>query len=592
MPRSRGAVASSEIPNRGFVFSEFSLGIAADFGAAWTSYRFDYSDDTWYPLDLLRPGQRLASVALRFGTLPQWLQSDAKRFIASKWLESSAAATTLVGFISALVHLGRAVPSFPGGLLDLTKRESDRLRNYFADRHGEGKLAARTARNAVVRIRRVRHFLLTLPENAKATTSFNPSVPKHLRMSNGPTFGANPDDLLTTDQVARLLQACRAEERAYEQYLAWERGVTRANGSRWSRKTLKKRGLGRTGPSGNTLRNRAMKAQIIKLAVAIGRRGSSVLAVSPSIRLEREVLGGEPILRVWPTEFKMTELPEPVVAVGYFSRVAWDAIRKARSYGARARSRSPRAAEFLFVVDDVRGLAGPITVNALNHYLNGEEGLLARRGIRRNGVIERITSHDFRTTRLTWIIEGGGSLPVAQQDAGHLNVLTTSGCYIAGTPKVVRAAEQSLSSGSASGDVWDIISGRPVGERVHPRMIERLIASPVPLVANIVRYGVCFLPAETGPCITANPCWLGPTPEPVDVEAGRGCTWLVVTKESLPELERDAELIDHEIARYRDEPAYEHWLGHLETRRRALHQVIERAKNPGRFLPVIQPVNA
>ena len=87
------------------------------------------------------------------------------------------------------------------------------------------------------------------------------------------------------------------------------------------------------------------------------------------------------------------------------------------------------------------------------------------------------------------------------------------------------------------------------------------------MVVNITRYGVCFLQAETGPCPTGNPCWLGIDPDAEQISQGRGCEWQGLTPHAVPALEHDERMLSEEIDLYAGDPRFAHFVSNLVERR-------------------------
>src|SRR5690606_23315124 len=56
----------TEVPERPFDHATFVAGGPVSYEGTFGEMSFGYEDDTWYPLELAKPNDRLSSIALRF----------------------------------------------------------------------------------------------------------------------------------------------------------------------------------------------------------------------------------------------------------------------------------------------------------------------------------------------------------------------------------------------------------------------------------------------------------------------------------------------------------------------------------------------
>src|SRR5262245_23491100 len=93
---------------------------------------FSFEDDFWMPLDLLKPHQRNFDGKFSFVEVPEWLKTDAKRYIAHLWLRTGAEANLLQQVLVSLRDLGRLLPDFHEKPIDLRARHAPELvRRYW-----------------------------------------------------------------------------------------------------------------------------------------------------------------------------------------------------------------------------------------------------------------------------------------------------------------------------------------------------------------------------------------------------------------------------------------------------------------------------
>lgn len=567
-------------------FAEFVSGKQVDFGPEWPSFRFSYPESRWYFLDALTQGKPADNAVCNFDRLPAWMRADARKCMASAWLERNRPAGTLAGYMNGMALLAKAFPAFQGGLLELTSRQGREFTAFLQREIDEGTFSPASCASALVALRAVFRTLRMLPENEHRPCEFVVRAPQAVRRHvarQKTAFNARPEKVIPDQTIAALLRACREEEAAYESVLA---GAADAQ-----ELVLGSRGV--TGPGHarcrGILRNRAIQAQLLKFAICFGRRISALCALPVAPELEEVKTPRGRVLLLYVYEAKLKKATEVARAPGLFADLASDALAKAIRYTAEYRVGAGELADHLFLMSSHRTKDRPVKVitgSDFNRYLSGispEEGvlgehsLIARYGITINGKPARITSHNFRTTRLTRIAERAGPT-VASQDAGHLSPDMTSHFYIAATGAMRERAERALRQGAYTGEVADMIAGRAEGERVSLRMVQRLMKQDQPMMVNVTRYGLCFLQAETGPCPTGNACWLGVNPDAPEIAAGRGCEWQGLTAAAIPALEHDEKTLLAQIELYAANPGFRHFVPNLERRLEIVRVQLARAR--------------
>lgn len=575
-------------PTLAVTFLDFLAGKAVDFGAGLESFRFSYEDSEWYALDALSPGRPVKDATYNFARLPHWMRAEAKECIASAWLERGLSAGTLQNHMKAMIHIGRAFPQFKGSLLDLGSEHAKKFTAYLGDELKQRRLAAVTCVNTVITLRSVIQTLRHLPANANRPCTFLPRAPKAARQEwarRKPAFNAPPEKVIPDDTIIALLRACRAEEDAFQSVL---------DGEATARELILGVDRARADPSAGpheagavtVLRDRAIKAQLVKFAICFGRRISALCALPVGPELEEVETEHGRVLLLFIHEPKIKKSTEVVRAPGYFAEIALDALAKTIRYTAGYRAAAGDVKDYLFLTSSSKegSRVKVATGDDINRYLSGygqqgrKNSLVSRHGIKRDGTVAHITSHNFRTTRITQLAELVGPT-VASQDAGHLSLDMTSQFYIAATGPLRAQAERALREGRVAGEAAEMIAGtRAEGERVSTRLVRRLIDQDQPLVVNVTRYGLCYLQADTGPCPTGNPCWLGINPDAAQISAGTGCEWQGLTPAAVPALMHDEQTLLAQIETYATDGRFRHFVANLERRLSIVRLQLSRAR--------------
>lgn len=506
-------------------------------------HRVAFEDDEWTLLDLLRPDAEISTAAIRFDRLPGWLRNDGKRWVASHWLEIGSSLERIRSAMGALVVLGRALDeSHPSTPMELRRHHAARVRSYILEQgHSPGtNLQRRGLINQFVQFVREEH-----PAEAAGNT-FELTLPRHAVAGASPAARRqSPEKYISSAVLAQVLDACASDEAAYKAALA---GTPK--------------GLRRIDHLG-----RAMKAQAIKLSICVGRRATALCTLPVDVRVEEAELDG--VWGVWVRfrETKIRDIEEDVWCPGVWGQIAVDAIEKARSLGEALRSAVPRYGGFLFVIPGSvqKGEKATLLKPALlNQYLRyRKQGLLDRHGITERGDAVHITTHNFRTTRATNLDRGGMSAHDIGQDLGHAADSDMAiRCYIVGDEGWRREFDRQMEAGALQGELIDLINGRQVvSGRLGARQVE--IMRRRGLVLTPTRYGYCTLPSSSGPCPTANDCFIGPCGS----EGACGCAYHVHAPHGLAALDEEEEICRANLAEFVDEPErYARWIEHEEYR--------------------------
>jgi len=556
---------------------------------------FRFSDDSWRLLDILAPHQTNGHGTMCFGSLPLWLRDDAKRHILHLWREAGAKHGILVSALVALRYLARFLPGFRGAPIELRARharEFERnfgIEGYSASTYG----SAQSQLNRFARVLRARHPDVT--EN-DFTVQFSKKL-LTTRRSYSP-LARDEDDVLSTDQKARILEACAEDERAYYDRVATcaAQADQSADGIQ-SRVARRRRRDGdrterRRDPETRVLLSRAIKAQAVKLAVCVGRRVGELANTPNTVRVERGVVTGEDRRThegVWVRfrERKFSDTDQDVFCPAAYAEIAGHAIDMARQLTDELRRDNPAWSEFLFIVPSKARKSGRVvTVAMLNNYLNGrdDKGRTAGAGeggganpawrthfpgvLERNGIDEHVTTHVFRRTRATDLWIGGMEVYDVAYDLAHVNANMTLRHYIAGTLESKRRFEQEVEAGALADTLASMAGdGEVLNVRLSRRHVE--IMKRQGRVLRPTRYGYCALPGSSGPCPTGNPCYLGPN--------ANGCDHHLLSPDALPALEEDREVVEFNLRSYAEDADYRAFIENQQTQLALIESKITEA---------------
>jgi hypothetical protein len=185
---------------------------------------------------------------------------------------------------------------------------------------------------------------------------------------------------------------------------------------------------------------------------------------------------------------------------------------------------------------------------------------------------EKITTHNFRHTRATNAWLGGLQVHEVAYDLGHASAEMTVRHYIVGNEESRRRLQFLMDHGALSGALEDLVGGREmIQTKLSKRHVE--IMRRQGRILTPMRYGYCALPASSGPCPTCNPCYLGPG------GSGEGCEHHVLSPDALSALDEDKEVLEYNIAMYKDDPQYGAWVENHRNQLEIVDKDVERAKN-------------
>ena len=575
----------SALPPRAFAHTEFTQETRRKFLVARRDHpsdhaRFSFEDDTWLMLDLLKPHERNYDGTINFTALPAWLKTEAKRYIAHLWLRVGADAGGLQQIMVSLRDLGRLLPDFQGSPSDLRARHArEFVRRYCElDLSPVSNQRARRALNSFAAFVRQQHpevkendFQLVFPRPKVHTEQHQP-------------LAQAQEAKIATDVLAAVIDACTSDVAAY--YEAKRNYIDpidnkREYNAQFARDRSRKAALGLPLQLGRTPRlkellGRAIKGQAVILAICVGRRAAAVCNTRFDVRTERtewtnDVGQQEKGVLVRFREMKLRQIDEDVACPDAFGELALQAIKTARELTAELRRDNPQWADYLFLIPgEKRKSALVLTPRVINTYLNGNSGspgILQRYRI----PVEKIITHNFRHTRATNAWLGGMQIHEVAYDLGHTGTEMTLRHYIVGSEESKRRLQELMDRGALSGALEELAGGREmVQTRLGKRHVE--IMRRQGRILTPTRYGYCALPAASGPCPRATPCYIG------HGQGDGGCDHHLLSPDALPALEEDQELLEANLAAYRPDPDYRVWVRHQEVQLTVVVRTIERAK--------------
>lgn len=575
----------SPLPPRAFTYNDFIQNNGRIFQVARRDdpndrASFSFEDDFWMPLNPLKPHQRNYDGKLSFVEVPEWLKTDAKRYIAHLWLRTGAEANLLQQVLVSLRDLGRLLPDFHDKPIDLRARHAREFVSRYCERNLSPISNQRTRRllnNFAAFVRQQNpeikdnDFHLVFPLSKTYTKQYQP-----LEQAR--------EAKISTDVLAAIIDAIAADVAAY--YEAKRTYIDPIDNrkeyqARFARDRYQKAKLGLPIQLGRTPRlkellGRAIKGQAVILAICVGRRAAAVCNTPFAVRTERmewtnDVGQKEKGVLVRFREMKLREIDEDVACPDAFGELALQAIKAGRELTADLRRDNPLWSDYLFLIPGKnRKSAFLLTPSTINAYLNGNgasPGILHRYQI----PVKKITTHNFRHTRATNAWLGGMQVHEVAYDLGHMGTEMTLRHYIVGSEESKRRLQELMDRGALSGALEEIAGGREmVQTRLGKRHVE--IMRRQGRILTTTRYGYCALPAASGPCPRATPCYIGPG------EGAGGCDHHILSPDALPALEEDKELLETNLAVYRPNPDYRVWTQHQEAQLAVVERAVERAK--------------
>lgn len=545
------------------------------------SVTFNFTDDKWYLLDLLKPYQADFDAIITFSSVAEWLRYDAKLYIAHLWLETHAGALQILQTMSSIRELGRLFAGFKGRPVELNIQHANEFVRYYCalDRAPTSNKGARRRINGFMAF--VRHLY---PEGK--TNNFKLIFPISKTAGTGPLpLEQAQEKRIPTNILSKIIDACTADLNAY--YAAKERYIDQQENAEKCREYQRRyyherrKGLeaGTFQKLGYTPRivqllSKAIRAQATILAVCVGRRVAAICNTKLNIRTERvewtnECGQKEKVVLVRFREMKVRNVDEDVACPDAFGELAINAINTAKELTSELRANNPQWGEYLFLVPTriPRKGARVLQVRQLNSYLNGQrDGHL---GIcqRYNISSQRITTHNFRATRATNVWMGGLQVHEVSYDLGHVNSDMTIRHYIVGRDEDRRRLQDCMDKGALSGAFEDMVAGREMVQmRLGRRHVE--IMRKQGRVLSPTRYGYCSLPAASGPCPRTTPCYIGPAAN------GGGCDYHVLSPDALAALKEDRELLLTNIETFDIDPSYKIWVQHQRIQLKVIEEKI------------------
>jgi integrase len=367
--------------------------------------------------------------------------------------------------------------------------------------------------------------------------------------------------------------------------------------------------------------SRAIKAQALRLQLAVARRISAVVEIPLEPPTRVRMTEGRRIVEI---QFRSGKtwgdegLLEWVPCVDQFGEIAEDAIRTVRRLTKDLRVVAAEdLRERLFIVPDKSfDLTVGLSVDVLHQYIyTREEGKNA--GVLRRYALEGLYDFEFhfmRHTHSTHMIEEGGTIQDVAQYLGHTSFSGSSAMaaifYLAGgTEQMRKRTADALRKGAATGYVFDGVARLKIEaigddakkEAVPPNQLsfelarERVLHSDVveevpiepaeaaklidqKVIFNVTRYGGCLLQATSGHCPTANPCPIGILPKGVEPVIGCGCKYLVLLPESVEQLSQDIAIMEAQMREMKGEH-WEAWRSHTDAKLAHYRSLLETAKS-------------
>ncbi|MCL4520301.1 MAG: hypothetical protein M1415_01735 [Firmicutes bacterium] len=166
-------------------------------------------------------------------------------------------------------------------------------------------------------------------------------------------------------------------------------------------------------------------------------------------------------------------------------------------------------------------------------------GFIHRADIRYDGEYYPIDPHQARHTLAHKAYTGGAGYAQVSDHLSHrrtragLNPMT--GVYIHGEPVAVLQILDNAEQGRLAGTAAPLVENRAAVVALEPQDVT--IYQEQGMIVLPTHYGHCCLPASSGPCVSGDPCWIGPH--------GDGCDYALYTPESRAALEKDRELLQH-----------------------------------------------
>lgn len=353
---------------------------------------------------------------------------------------------------------------------------------------------------------------------------------------------------------------------------------------------------------------RAIKAQALRLQLAVARRISAVIEIPVEPPMRVGFSEGRRIVEVqfrsgktWGDEGLLEWIP----CVDRFGEIAEDAIRTTQRLTEHLRViADENLKKQLFIIPD-RSFDStvPMSPNVLHSYIRTRETRRAA-GVLQRYALEDLYDFEFhhvRHTHSTHMIEEGGSFQDIAHYLGHTSYSGSSAMaavfYLAGgTEQMRKRTADALRKGAATGNVFDGIARLKIDalgsdakkeavppnqlsfEQARERILHADVIEDIPIepaeagklihqkvVFNVTRYGGCLLQAISGHCPTANPCPIGILPKGVEPTLGCGCKYLVLLPHSVEQLNNDIAVMEAQLSEMNGDQ-WEGWRSHTEAK--------------------------
>jgi len=542
---------------------------------------FCFGDDRWALLDILKPHEPECAGRVGFTGVATWLRDDAKKYIAFLWLRTKPDIHLIHATLVALRRLGRTFPDFKGRPIDLRVRHARELSRQLSKNNHSASYYQQLGMylNRFIAFVRQQHpdvkgndFIINFPISKTAKTEYRP-------------LEKAQDAKIDAQRLTMIIDACTSDVKAYlegkQDYIDPSENIAayRARIDR-ERNMRKRKGLPpvkRQTPLPH-LFSRAIKAQAVILAVCVGRRPTAICNTPFNVKTERvkwinETGQQEEGVRVRFRERKVRNVDEDVYCPDAFGELALQAIRTAKELTEELRRLNPAWEDVLFIVPTKNiKIARVLRPQQINEYINGvrdqSDGIIQRYNIPGG----KITGLNFRHTRATNAWLGGMQVHEVAYDLGHASAEMTVRHYIVGNEESRRRLQFLMDHGALSDALEDLVGGREIIQtRLSKRHVE--IMKRQGRVLTPTRYGYCALPATSGPCPTANPCYVGPG------GSGEGCEHHVLSPDAILNLREDREVLELNIETYGDDPQFKAWVKNQRNQLAIIDGKLARAED-------------
>ncbi len=533
---------------------------------------FPYEEDQWDLAYRATTAATPGASIVNFATLPETWKADVKAFVADGVLGrnlSNGWAQSTMSCLRLLIDLAVERHGQETGPEALNQQDARRVEEYI---RSSGRVRGRGTIQVIAEFADfVRSHRLGEPKRFRPDPHVVPTQPKRKTYSEG------WERVIPDEVSSALLQAVK---------------------SRWEVLKVENRPV-----RGGRLRSEELYLGVVVLLLFSGRRISELLLLPRECLREltsRELEQTGP--GIWlvhhntktGTGLDEAFIPEPA------AEMVRDAVMRIQvlTQGLAAIS----GLDLLFITNAQAGALNVGTIrgvssNAFRLWLNGrmtEDGQVLRPGfihradIRYMGEYYPIDPHQGRHTLAHKAYMGGADYAQVSDHLGHrrtragLNPMT--GVYIHGEQDAVRQILDHADRGRLVGKAAPLVENRSAVISVEPKDVA--IYQEQGMLVLPTHYGHCCLPAASGPCVTGDPCWIGPQ--------GDGCDYALYTPESQAALEKDRELLQHQVTELADREPRHPRLGQLQARVARINQVLHEIKvametDPTDSLPMFSP---